>query len=150
MKTDLKSLLCGIALIAAVPLLMLWQSGNPATGTAPGWSEYNVHHVISILNEFLNKNQQPPMEDENQPTALDIFCDFTLDVDRNSTYTATWIDHVTALRGDCSDVRIARGRLRAAAGDREGMLREFEAARALARNDIERRHVEKIVRRFAK
>ena len=149
MKVDFRSLLGGIALLAAIPLLMLWQSSNKSTGTSPGRSRYNIDHFISILNEFLNKKQQPPVTD-GQPTALDLFCDFTLDLDRNGAYTATWIDHVTALRGDCADVRIARGRLFAAVGDREGMLREFEAARALARDDIERRHVENIIGKFAK
>ena len=150
MKVDRKALYCGIAIVAAIPLLMLWQSSNPSKGTSPGRSRYNVDHVISVLNEYLNKKQQPPLRDEKQPSALELFCNFTLNYDRNCAYTAAWIDHVGALRGDCSDVRIARGRLCAAMGDREGMRREFDAARAAARDDLERRHVEFVVGRFAK
>ena len=150
MKIDRKALCVGVALIAAVPLLMLWQSANRSKGTSPGRSKYNTYHLIGVLNEFLYKKQQPPSQDETQPSALELFCDFTLDWERNGAFTATWIDHVAALRGDCSDVRIARGRLCAALGDREGMRREFEAARTVARDDVERRHVEFVIGRFMK
>ena len=148
MKIDRKALYGGIALVAAVPLLMLWQSGNPSTGTSPGRTQYNIDHFVSILNEYLCKKRQPPPADEKQPSALELFCDFALDRDRNGAYTAVWIDHVTRLRGDCSDVRIARGRLCAALGDRDGMRREFAAARKLAHDDLERKHVELVIGRF--
>lgn len=150
MKLDVKALVCGLVLVAAVPLLMLWQSCNRSKGTSSGRTRYNTDHFVSILNEYLCKKQQPLLQDENQPSALELFCDFTLDVDRNGAYTAVWIDHVTRLRGDCADVRIARGRLRAALGDREGMRREFEAARAAAGSELERRHVEIVIERFPK
>ena len=148
MKVDRKALAVGLVIIAAVPLLMLRQSNNPSTGTSPRKSKYHIDHFVSILNEYLCKKRQPPPADETQPSALEMFCDFVLDRDRNGAYTAVWIDHVASLRGDCADVRIARGRLCAAMGDREGMRREFAAARTLAGDDLERRHVEYVLRRF--
>ena len=140
MKIDRKSFFGGFALIAAVPLLLLWQSSDPAKGTSPGRSRYNVYHFISILNEMLYKKC---------PAALNLFCDFTLDsrMWRNTAHAETWIDFTAAQCGECADVLVSRGRLCALRGDDEGMRREFQAARAAANEERECRRVEVVITR---
>lgn len=45
-------LCCAAAVLAAVPLVMLWQSANRDKGTSKGFSIYNVHHVNSGIAEY--------------------------------------------------------------------------------------------------
>jgi len=45
-------LLLATAVLIAVPLLMLWQSGNRDRGTSKGYSIYNLYHVNSNISEY--------------------------------------------------------------------------------------------------
>ena len=138
MKIDGKALAAGAALLAAVPLLLLYQSSNTSKGTSRGWSEYNVDQAVSGLNEHLRREYGG-----QQPDPLDMFCDYVIDRDRNAVYAATWIDHAASRRGECAAVHLARGRLAILRGG-DGK-REFAAARAAAANDEERAAVEKTI-----
>ena len=130
-----------IAIIAATPLLMLWQSSNPSKGTSPGKSEYNTQILITEVNAHLGNKT---------PEALELLCDFTLDLDRNAVFTERWIDYIAEHCGECADVHLARGRVARFRGDETGMRREFEAARAAAGNsqDLERisRKIEQVMK----
>jgi len=139
--TDMKDLFGGLALIALVPTLLLWQSSNTSKGTSPGMSRYNVDHLGSIVTEYLYIGN---------PQALDMLCNYALQRDGNGIYAAAWIDYVAAKCGECADVRAARGRLAAFVGDRQGMRREFDAALAAARDDAERARIRTIVEREQK
>lgn len=138
MKVDRKALYGGIALIAAVPLIMLWQSTNPSEGTSKGWSEYNVYHEISLITEQLHyRNTQ----------LLHPLCKYTLgDAPyANYAYTKAWVDHLAAEYGECSDVHLGRAWLANFRGDGDEVLREFKNAVAAARDDKEREYVLKMI-----
>ena len=139
--TDRKTLYGGLTLIVLVPLLLLYQSSNTSKGTGPGMSRYNVDQLGNVITQYLY---------DGDPAALDIFCDYVLDRDGNGVYAAVWIDSVAAKRGECADVRAARGRLRGFVGDREGMRREFSAALEIAKTDEEKARIRKIVERSRK
>lgn len=137
--TDFKTLCGGAALIALVPALLFWQSGNTSKGTSSGVSQYNVDHLGSIVTEYLYIGK---------PQALDLFCNYALDRDGNGIYAATWIDYIAARCGECADVHAARGRLAAFVGAGQRMQREFDAALAAARDGEERERIRAIVGRF--
>ena len=137
--TDIKTFCGGLALIALVPALLLWQSSNTSKGTGPGVSQYNVDHLGSIVTEYLYIGK---------PQALDLLCNYALDRDGNGIYAATWIDYIAAKCGECADVHAARGRLAAFVGDRQQMRREFDAALAAARDGEERDRIRAIVGRY--
>ena len=140
MKLDRKALCLGIALVAAVPLVMLRQSSIASTGTIRAKPTRDLRdHFVSCICEHLYKGRA---------AGLDMLCDQVLAGDRNGAYVATWIDYVTSKRGGCADVRAARGRLYAALGDREATRREFDAARAAVRTAGERQRVEGIIERY--
>jgi len=141
MKTDRHALIGGIVLLTAIPALLLWQSSNSSKGTGPGYSKYNVDQFVNTHNIYFHKGEA---------AALDIFCDYALDRDRNYAYTATWIEYVAAKCGECADVHAARGRMYAAMGNREMTRREFEAARAAVRDEEELQRMEKIMERYGK
>ena len=138
MKLDRRAFWGGVALVAAVPLLLFWQSANPAKGTCTGHTKYDVYHFISILNEMLYKKH---------PAALNLFCDFTLDNSpwRNAAHAETWIDFTASQCGECADVLVSRGRICDLRGDDEGMLKAFRAARAAVREERERRRVNVVI-----
>ena len=134
MKVDRKALCFGVALLAAVPLLMLRQSSNPSEGTSKGWSKYNVYHEISLITEQLHYRR---------PRLLHPLCLYTLGDTpyANYAYTKAWIDRLAAECGECSDVHLGRAWLANSRGDADGVRREFAAAVAAARDDKEREYV---------
>ena len=138
MKVDCKALFGGIALLVAVPLLMLWQSSNPSKGTSKGWSKYNVYHEISLITEQLHYRR---------PQLLHPLCLYTLGTPQyaNYAYTKAWVDHLAAECGECSDVHLGRAWLANSRGDGEAVRREFENAVAAARDDKERKYVVKMI-----
>lgn len=136
MKVDLKNLCGGILLVAAVPLVMLWQSGNASKGTSPGKSKYNVYHAVSLLNLHLYNDH---------PQALHLFCRYTLGYFGNGSYTATWIDYVAARCGNCADVHLARAWLCSFIRDGAAMNREFAAARAAAKDPEELERINEMI-----
>ena len=134
---DRKALFGGLALVAAIPLLMLWQSGNTSRGTSRGWSEYNVEIFVSkLIVEHLNFGDAE---------ALNEFCILTLSRGASPAYVGSWIDRTADKCGECADVRVARGRLCGAVGDTDGMRREFAAAFAAAKNGEERERVRRMI-----
>lgn len=141
MKVDRKALCGGLVLVAAVPLLMLWQSSDHSKGTGPGRSKYITLLFVREVNEHLCNRK---------PEALGLLCDFTLDLDGNVVYTETWVDYIAAHCGECADVHLARGRIARSRGDEAGMRREFAAARAAVRDDSERERCETTISRFDK
>ena len=100
MKCDIKALVSGCALMALVPVLLLYQSSNTSKGTSGGVSEYNVDHLGSTATSYLYSGESK---------ALDIFCDYALGRDGNGILAAAWIDHIAALRGEDFYVHLARG-----------------------------------------
>jgi len=137
LKCDIKALISGGALMALVPVLLLYQSSNTSKGTSGGVSEYNVDHLGSTATSYLYSGESK---------ALDIFCDYALGRDGNGILAAAWIDHIAALRGEDFYVHLARGRLRAFAGDMRGMRREFASALRLASGDEERARIATLLR----
>jgi len=138
MKVDFKTLGGGIVLVAAIPLLMLWQSGNTSKGTGPGKSKYIEYHRVSELTSHLyNGNTQ----------ALHMFCVHTLGRRKNPRYTATWIEDVAARCGECSDVHLARAWLFGFLRDANSMQMEFDAARRSARDEAELARVNSMIDR---
>ena len=134
--TDLKTLGGGVALVALVPALLLWQSSNTSKGTGPVASQYNIDHLGSIVTSYLYAGK---------PQALNMLCDYALLRDGNGIYAAAWIDYIAARCGECADVHAARGRLAAFVGDQQGMHREFAAALAAARDEAERERIRAII-----
>ena len=122
MNANGRDLWCGILLLALIPLLLLWQSSNTAKGTSPGKSEYNVHHYVGILTEFLY---------DGEPGALERLCDFALfhgKDDKNPVLVEAWIDNIVLRRGESFYTHLVRGRVLGFRGDRDGARREFAAA----------------------
>ena len=128
MKIDGKALCGGIALVAAIPALLFWQSSNESKGTGPGKSKYNEYHVVSQLTMHLYNDR---------PEALHPFCRYTLGKYGNGSYTAAWIDYVCSRCGECADVHLARAWLFNFMRDADAMNREFAAARSAARDQTE-------------
>ena len=133
MKVDFKTLAAGVVLVAAVPLLLFWQSSNESTGTSKGWSKYNEYQNVSVITMYL-ANARP--ENDNR-RILHEFCLFTLGRYRNGEYTAAWIDYVASRCGECADVHLARAWLGIFMRDSATMNREFAAARAAAKDQAE-------------
>ena len=117
-KRDLWS---GTALLALIPLLLLWQSSNASKGTSPGRSEYNADHFGGILTEFLF---------DGEAEALGPFCDYSLTRERNPALAEAWLAAIVSRRGESFHTRLTRGRILAYRGDRDGARKEFAAAEA--------------------
>ena len=141
MKFDGKALLGGLLLAAAVPLVMLWQSGNTSKGTSRGWSKYNVYQEVSVITMYLAYARP----DNENSQALHPFCRYTLGLYRNGSYAAAWIDHVASKCGECADVRLARAWLFMFMGNGRAMEEEFAAARAACRNEAERKRIDEFI-----
>ena len=133
MKFDGKALVIGLLLLAAIPLLMMWQSSNKSKGTGPGKSKYNEYQHISVLSMYL-ATARP---DNANRQILHIFCMFVLGIHRNGEYAAAWIDHVAKQCGECADVHLARAWLFMFTGNAKAMNDEFAAARAAAADQAE-------------
>ena len=141
MKIECKAFFGGVALIAAVPLLLLWQSSNPAKGTSPGKTKYNIYHAASLVSLHLYNGN---------PKALHLFCFYTLGHFGNGSYTAAWIDHIASRCGECSDVHLARAWLCGFLRNSAAMQKEFEAARAAAKDPAEAERVNDMIERVMK
>lgn len=129
----------GAALLALIPFLLLWQSTNTSKGTGPGKSEYNVHHYVGIMTEFLF---------DGDPRALERLCDFALfrdPNDRNPVLVEAWIENIVSRRGESFYTHLVRGRVLGFRGDRDGARREFAAAGALVPDDKARERLYKAV-----
>jgi len=136
MKIDRKALCGGIVLVAAIPLVMLWQSSNPSKGTSPGKSMYNEYHLVSLLTMHLYNDR---------PEALHLFCRYMLGYCGNGSYTAAWIDYVGSRCGECADVHLARAWLCSFMRNPESMQREFAAARAAAKDKADLDRIDKMI-----
>ena len=141
MKVDRKALCGGLALLAAVPLVMLWQSSNKSTGTSKGWTKFNVYQEVSVITMYL-ANARP--DNENRKI-LHEFCRYTLGLYPNGEYTAAWIDYVASRCGECADVHLARAWLFGFIRNAAAMREELAAARAAARDEAERERIESMI-----
>ena len=141
MKVDFKTLAAGVVLVAAIPLLLFWQSSNSSKGTSPGKSNYNEFQHVSVITMFL-VNARP--ENENRQLLHEL-CLFTLGKYRNGEYTAAWIDYVASRCGECADVHLARAWLCGFLRNAPAMRREFAAARAAARDEAERKRIDGLI-----
>ena len=141
MKLDGKALVAGLLLLAAIPLLMLWQSSNKSTGTSKGWSKYNVYQEVSVLTMYLAYARP----DNENSRILHLFCMFALGKYRNGEYAATWIDYVASQCGECADVHLARAWLCSFMRNGQGMQKEFAAARRAARNEADLKRIDDMI-----
>ena len=116
MKRDLW---CGIFLLALIPLMMLWQSGNSSKGTSKGFTVYNGDQFGGVVTEFLF---------DGHPEALDPLCDYMLIRDKNPALAEAWLENIVLRCGENFYTHLARGRLLAFHGDLAGAKREFAAA----------------------
>ena len=136
MKVDPKALCGGLALVAAVPLLLFWQSSNESAGSSRGWSKYNEYQHVSVITMHLYNDR---------PEALHMLCRYTLGVYGNGVYTASWIDRVASRCGECADVHLARAWLFMFMRNAPAMQREFAAARAAAKDPAELKRIDKLI-----
>ena len=136
MKFDFKALVGGLVLVAAVPLLMLWQSSDHSKGTSPGHSKYNTQLLLSeVCIHLRGRNTE----------ALKLFCDFTLDIDGNIAYTEAWANYMREHCGECTDVHLACGRIAMYRGDRDTAQRDYKAALDAAGSIDERSRAAKVI-----
>ena len=140
-KFDCRALLGGLLLVAAIPLVMLWQSSNKSTGTNKGWSDYNVYQEVSIITMYLACARP---ENENRQV-LHPFCRYMLGHYHNGSYAAAWIDYVASQCGECADVRLARAWLFMFMQNEQATREEFAAARAAARDPAELKRIDDMI-----
>ena len=137
MRTDKSSLTLGAALLATIPLLLLWQSSNTSKGTSKGFTVLNGDQFGGVMTEFLS---------EDKAEALDTLCDYTLIRDRNPALAEAWLERIVSRCGESFYTRLARGRLLAFYGDFAGAKREFAAAEALVPDAKARERLDKFKR----